>query len=331
MALNRTAAEVSPEVVDYYRALYDGSIRYVDDVLERFVASLEEMGVFDEIVLIVTSDHGEEFMEHGRLLHGRVYHEHLHVPLLILTPGRRQGRRVAETSRSIDIAPTVCDLAEVPQESRPEFSGLSLITQIRNGSPAASPEAYAESFSSKDKSLYRESSEGLFQLVWREPVAGADGTWVTKKVSATLDGSEVLELHSFRRDREITLRLESGEEHRIQVGPEWTKIPLGWLGAGGRQVVTFETDTCESPEELGLSEDTRCLSFKIRGPRLWRSHLYHIGADPKGRVDISRDQPSLTISMEKRLQEYSWDGPRAPTKKIEDELKERLDALGYLQ
>ena len=72
-------------------ALYDAEIRYVDDLIREFVGYLEESGLRENTVLIVLSDHGDAFGEHGLWGHqGRIYNETSHVPLVIDYPWRDQ-------------------------------------------------------------------------------------------------------------------------------------------------------------------------------------------------------------------------------------------------
>ncbi len=94
---------------------YDGAIAWLDDRLARLIAALEQRGVLDRTILIVTSDHGEEFLEHGVMTHGNsLYDPALHVPLLIIAPGRApQAVRVPHWVSTTDLAATVLDLAGV--------------------------------------------------------------------------------------------------------------------------------------------------------------------------------------------------------------------------
>ena len=99
-----------PEQVAYLRALYDGEIRAWDAELPGLLAVLDRAGVRDSTVIIVTADHGEEFMEHGQLRHRKhLYDESIHVPLLIAGPGVPQGRR-SEQAQGIDLHPTLAAL-----------------------------------------------------------------------------------------------------------------------------------------------------------------------------------------------------------------------------
>ena len=84
--MNQGEIEIDPHAVEYFRAMYDASVRYMDDVLGQFLAELETLGLADEATLILTSDHGEEFLEHGKMAHTQVYPESLLVPLLVVCP-----------------------------------------------------------------------------------------------------------------------------------------------------------------------------------------------------------------------------------------------------
>jgi arylsulfatase A-like enzyme len=101
------AAPLAPAEVEHLKRLYDAEITAWDRALASLLASLEALGVRDSTVLVVTSDHGEEFAEHGRLTHAtQLYDETIRVPLVIAGPGIPAGR-VAEQAQGIDLFPTV--------------------------------------------------------------------------------------------------------------------------------------------------------------------------------------------------------------------------------
>lgn len=97
--------------------LYDGEIRYVDAQIQRVVQFLKEEGLYENTILIVTSDHGEEFMEHGMMAcHAHtLYNELLFVPLIIKFPkGQWAGRRISNSVALNDLMPTVLDFIDIP-------------------------------------------------------------------------------------------------------------------------------------------------------------------------------------------------------------------------
>jgi arylsulfatase A-like enzyme len=113
--------------VDYMLAMYDGDIRYTDEMFGEFFEYLEEREEWDSSLVILISDHGEEFLEHGSVGHGQsVYQELVHVPLIIKFPrGEWAGKRVTAVSSLVDILPTLADiLGEDPSD---DWQGISLL------------------------------------------------------------------------------------------------------------------------------------------------------------------------------------------------------------
>jgi arylsulfatase A-like enzyme len=95
---------------------YDGSIRAMDVEIGRVLEHLRTLGLEEKTLVVFTSDHGEEFLEHGRMFHGQsVYGELANVPLIIRQLGTvPQGVAVDETVQLIDIMPTVLELSGLP-------------------------------------------------------------------------------------------------------------------------------------------------------------------------------------------------------------------------
>jgi arylsulfatase A-like enzyme len=116
----------------YDPALYDREIRYVDDQLRLLFATLESEGLLEDVVFILTSDHGEEFLEHGFIGHGAHLHpELLHVPLMVVGPGVPAGRRIAQPVGHVDLLPTILELAAVPPP--PVVMGRSFADVLQRG------------------------------------------------------------------------------------------------------------------------------------------------------------------------------------------------------
>jgi arylsulfatase A-like enzyme/uncharacterized membrane protein YbhN (UPF0104 family) len=97
-------------------ALYDGEITYWDAEFGKLLQGLRERGLYDDLTIVVTSDHGEEFNEHGGFWHGTtLYDEQVRVPLLVKLPqSRRGGTVVRHWVQSIDLMPTILSLSGVP-------------------------------------------------------------------------------------------------------------------------------------------------------------------------------------------------------------------------
>jgi arylsulfatase A-like enzyme len=106
----------------YTLALYDGDISYVDDQIGRLLNVLGNLDVLDSTIIVLTSDHGEEFKDHGSMGHKTtVYAEQLHVPLIIVYPPRiTAGQRISSQASLVDIYPTLAGLVgeEVPAQTQ---------------------------------------------------------------------------------------------------------------------------------------------------------------------------------------------------------------------
>jgi arylsulfatase A-like enzyme len=94
-------------------ALYDAEIRFTDEILARILAALDERGRLSKTLIVITSDHGEEFFEHGDKGHSRtLFDEVIRVPLIIRLPGRiAPGRVIEDQARLIDLMPTLLSFA----------------------------------------------------------------------------------------------------------------------------------------------------------------------------------------------------------------------------
>ncbi len=106
--------EPDPEQAAELRELYVGEIEYLDRNMGKLIEHLKALGLWDDAVIVLTSDHGEEFHEHGGWWHGlTLYEEQIRVPLLVKWPaGRAQAQPVGSgLGRHIDVAPTLAALA----------------------------------------------------------------------------------------------------------------------------------------------------------------------------------------------------------------------------
>ena len=103
-----------PREIARLRAQYEGEILYADREFGHFLDLLHRLELYDESLIIVTSDHGEEFGEHHGFGHGRtLYEEMLRVPLMVKFPGSRDaGRQVERSVSTLDIFPTVLTWAD---------------------------------------------------------------------------------------------------------------------------------------------------------------------------------------------------------------------------
>lgn len=188
--------------VRFWRAIYDEKVARADARLRAFLAEFDRLGLSNNTLIVATSDHGTELYEHRRFDHGfTLYNEMLHVPLIIRLPGQKGGKQIAERVSSIDVMPTILDLAavHVPEQARRQLRGVSLAATMK-GVPYA-----RDVFSETD---YR-------QFTYKRCIIAADG-W---KLIVTLENMrrELYDLNADpgeMKDRAASETVRAGELQR---------------------------------------------------------------------------------------------------------------------
>jgi arylsulfatase A-like enzyme len=134
-----------PEEIRQVRALYDGCTRLFDDCVGEILGALDRLGLKDDTIVIVTSDHGDDLYEPGVTLgHGLTFNGGLHanrVPMIVRVPGAEPAV-VPETVRLIDVAPTLAELLDVPVP--PEWEGRSFASWLKGGGTRSHRPFYGE-------------------------------------------------------------------------------------------------------------------------------------------------------------------------------------------
>jgi choline-sulfatase len=104
-----TVAERNIQDANYYIAQYDGEVHYVDEEVGKLLAELKRSGLFDQSLILLTSDHGESLGEHHLYFNHifTLFNEVIKIPLFIKMPSQRQGVIIKENVSSLDILPTV--------------------------------------------------------------------------------------------------------------------------------------------------------------------------------------------------------------------------------
>ncbi len=132
------AAEGNITDIDYYIGKYDGAIRFVDEEIGIVLRKIEELHLDDKTVVVITADHGELLGEHDiYFVHWTLYDENIRVPLVIKCKGLiPPSRLITQQVQSVDIAPTILALLNIPKD--PRMQGNSLLSLIlgKGGSPS---------------------------------------------------------------------------------------------------------------------------------------------------------------------------------------------------
>jgi hypothetical protein len=330
-AFNAGELELTEETLGYYRALYDASIRYLDRVLEKFFDELEALGFAPDTTVVITADHGEEFTDHGRLGHTQLYPECLRVPLIIIHPGLEPGLRLPGPVSSVDLTPTLLDLAGI--SSPGELAGSSLRPLLEGAEDEPPRAVYAEVRDLETiRSLVTAEGGGLHQLLAFTPNSEPGGTWISRRVEFDAPAPRIqVEIQSFHEPRAIQVSVDGLETVRLMTGTDWRAYDIELPRDQGIHRVELATDGCVSPASVGLSDDPRCLSFQIRETPLHRLELYNLVADPGAGHDLSRSTGELTRWMARRLLQLRWSPvASAGSQELSDEARDTLRALGYL-
>ena len=119
-----------PAEIARLRSLYDGEVFYVDHLFGLLIDGIRELGLLDKTIVLVTSDHGEEFYEHGGFQHDRLTEEHVRVPLLLRHPDVLQSFRTPVLTSNVDFFPTLLSLAGI--ENDVQLDGRDL-TRLEEG------------------------------------------------------------------------------------------------------------------------------------------------------------------------------------------------------
>jgi arylsulfatase len=152
---------------EYWEARYEAGVAEMDHHLADLRMRLEQMALWDDLVVVITADHGEALGEHGHFGHGfSIHHPELHIPLIVRSPGvLPAGRRVSEVVRLMDIGPTLFDHLGMPPMDR--VQGQSLLPYIASRPPGEPLTALAEGLKTRtfeQSALYRGQWKMLRQL-----------------------------------------------------------------------------------------------------------------------------------------------------------------------
>src|SRR5690349_874460 len=239
-AANKGEFAPSAAEIDYVRGLYDAGLAQLDRDLARLFAELRRRGFLDGALIVVTSDHGEEFWEHGKLMHGGFHDEIAHVPLIVVPPlgTSVKARTVSAVTRSIDVPPTIADFVGVPTLG----AGRSLKSAFVDGAPLVDGEVmFLESVlrASDARGPFRFADDEQHPAFWdlradpteqRELLAQDPAAETTARADAAR--ARLLELRNSARELEAKTRAAS-KTRAPNLGSE-DEERLKSLGYGGR-------------------------------------------------------------------------------------------------
>lgn len=212
---------------------YDAEITETDDAVKLLLDGMKELGILEKTIVIVTADHGEEFLEHGYVEHGwQLYRESIHVPLIVWAPGLVKPARIKDCVSHIDMFPTLAAVAST--EPRSDVQGKPLLrTQDQTLSyiPSDRP-VISELFLETRASLRAIIADGHKYLAAQRWLTPEERSVAVKEQTARLDLLRKGELPLVDKwappvhEEYYDLGNDPGEQHPIPAGSAEQKIAL---------------------------------------------------------------------------------------------------------
>jgi arylsulfatase A-like enzyme len=239
----------------YLHGLYRGEVRFTDDQLTRLIDGLRESGLLERSILVVLSDHGEEFFEHGQWQHDQLYEECLRVPLIVRLPGGFGGGRTVDTPVALlDVMPTLLELLGIePDEAvlpgPVRSSGRSLAATLLGGEPPRPRPIISEHLATRGPNFDQQLAVHAngWKLIYDE-VRG----------ERLPDGSvrQLRSLYDLAQDPTEQADLADRESERLQTFLELregfrTLVELEQARAGGQVEIEADEEMLRQLEELG--------------------------------------------------------------------------------
>ncbi len=270
-----------PYASRYAERPYEGEIAWTDELVGRIDAALTRLGLRDQTLFCVTSDHGEGMGEHREATHGFfIYQSTLAVPLLFRGPGVIPGGRIPVTVRTIDLLPTLLDLVGVPPAAGVALPGQSLAGVLRGQAPPPAPTTYAETL------------EPRLHYGWSDLRSVREGKW--KYIQAPRP-----ELYDLEDDPGELRNLAEVEPSRVEA----LQASLGRILAD--EATAAEPGSAGESMPLELREKLAALGY-VGGPGA--AGAADPGADPKDKIDDFKIATDLMQRGLVRLNEEDFAG-----------------------
>ena len=243
-----------PPYDELFEHPYDGEIAFADSQVGRLTEWLRQRGVLEKTIILIVGDHGEAFGEHGESSHGYfIYNTTMQVPLIVSCPQEiTTPRRIPGVVRSVDVAPTLLELAGLQLTGR--FDGTSLASFCRLGE---GPElvAYGES-EYTNRSFGWAPLYSVTEAVWKYIAAPTPELY-----DRTNDREEMTNLAADRpesaallvgllADQMASMVTIEAESAQMDESARRKLESLGYLGGGGQTVEAAPGETLRDPKEM---------------------------------------------------------------------------------
>ncbi len=196
--------------------LYDGEISFLDLRLETLFQRMRELGIYDNTLIVLTADHGEELYDHQGWFHGStLYQELVQVPLIIKLPGNElAGSEIGHLTRQVDVAATI--LGQVGLSIPDSFQGIDLISALDHAAPGHPGEVAPETGTEEPAAwpLEQVTAKTVFRGTELQSVI-AGGWKLVRATEGNVRGLPLVEL--FQLDQDMTEQFDLSEMHPERV------------------------------------------------------------------------------------------------------------------
>lgn len=226
-------------------SLYDAEIRYVDEAIKLFLDKIDEMGLLDSTLVIITSDHGEEFLEHKGIVHGRkLYDELLHVPLIVYSPKLERNIQVDEVVSLIDVAPTILEISGFKKPK--EWLGESLLPLMNSNKRKSDNGIISETFFADGRKFSYRTKHWKFIFTERN------------------EGEELYELYNLKEDPGELYNLGNKETELVREFVSKIREHISMEERITRELESGKMSEDKAEEQLFSNEDERKIKDRLR-------------------------------------------------------------------
>ena len=203
--------------IDEILARYDGAINFVDHMVGQLINFIKDEGLYDKTLIILTGDHGDDFVRDGIYIdHSGLYEPVIHIPLILAGGGITRGKRINGFVQHVDIVPTILDMLGVDIKNTSDFDGNSMLPLIYGRGGKIHSAVYSMDATAK----------------WRFAIRANNYKYIyspSKEDSVTKYGigiRDVIELYDLKRDPEETQNII---KEKPEVGKEMESQLLEWI------------------------------------------------------------------------------------------------------
>jgi len=296
-------AEITPGDLRHIQACYTANVYSADWFVGEIVGLLKDQNLLDNTVLVILSDHGDEFLEHGGVLHdGSMYQEDTHIPLLFTCPrGVATGRSINDLVSISDVPATLLDFAGIQDRLG---DGRSLRNPLMGGAhPAHRQRVFSDCRGIAVRE--REGPKDWKAIIydWQYSLPSGDERW-RRNV-----GGKSPELYDLAQDPGETTNLAAQDQSLVD---KFTELAKGYVKTGTDSWLEYvpSHDGPKNPREI-VATDFNRLNALIKTVQI----------EPKKKTKSGRMEIKRVLEVDKKV---------AATGKLPQEMIEELQAIGYL-